>query len=87
MYDQTVYVGKVLEVDDSDDYITFYQHSGNIAGFTIFWMPKHNEEVWILFNDILCILPQPNNTKRGKRFDEAVTEVITERFSQWKEKH
>ena len=87
MYDQTVYVGKVLEVDDSDDYITFYQHSGNITGFTIFCMPKRNEEVWILFIGILCILQQPNSTKRGKRFDEAVVEVITERFSQWKGKH
>ena len=66
---------------------SLFINTGNIAGFTIFWMPKHNEEVWILFNDILCILPQPNNTKRGKRFDEAVTEVITERFSQWKGKH
>ena len=47
VYDRTVYAWKVLEVDDSDAYITFYQHSGNITGLTVFLMPKRNDELWI----------------------------------------
>ena len=47
VYDRTISVGKVLEVDDSDVYITFYQHSGNITGFTVFHMPKHSIEMWM----------------------------------------
>ena len=47
VYDRTVYAWKVLEVDDSDVYITFYQHSGNITGLTVFLMPKRNDELWI----------------------------------------
>ena len=47
VYDQTISVRKVLEADDSDVYITFYQHGGNITGFTLFHMPKHSIEMWM----------------------------------------
>ena len=76
MYDRTVYVGKVLEVNDSDAHITFYQHSRNITGLIVFRMPKCNDEVWITINDILCVLPQPNDTKRGKRLEEAERKIL-----------
>ena len=87
VYDQHVYIGKVIHVDDSDAHITFYQHSGDITSTTVFRFPKCKDEVWVSLEDIICILPEPNDTKRGKKFDEAVTEAIAQRFSQWKGKH
>ena len=83
VYDRTVYVGKVLEVNDSDAHITFYQHSRNITGLIVFRMPKCNDEVWITFNDILCVLPQPNDTKRGKRLEEAERKILNLWFFCW----
>ena len=81
---QHVYIRKVIDVDDSDAHITFYQHSGDITSTTVFHFPKHKDEVWVSLEDIICILPKPNDTKHGKKFDKAVIEAIAQRFSQWK---
>ena len=87
VYDQHVYIGKVIEVDDSDAHITFYQHSGDVTSTAVFRFPKRKDHVWVSLKDIICILPEPNDNKRGKKFDEAVIEAIAQRFSQWKGKH
>ena len=76
VYDRAVYVGRVIDMDDSDAHITFYQHNGGITHTTVFRVPNRKDEVWVAHEDILCILPVPNDTKRGKKFDQAVVEVI-----------
>ena len=87
IYNQAVYVGKITKIDEKDAYITFYEHNGDITKTTIFRMPKRKDQVWIRFHDIICVLPEPNDTKRGKKFDEVIVKVIKERFSQWKRKN
>ena len=67
VYDQHVYNGMVIDVDDSDAHITFYQHSGDITSTTVFRFPKRKDDVWVSLEDMICILPEPNDTKRGNK--------------------
>ena len=39
-YDRKVYTGKVLEIDDSDAKISFYEHAGTLSIASIFHEPK-----------------------------------------------
>ena len=72
VYDRKVYVGRAIEVDDSDANISFYKHSGEITKNSAFREPDIKDEVWVDFANIICILPEPSETKRGRKFDEAV---------------
>lgn len=86
IYDRAVYIGKVIDVDDTDAHISFYEHNGMITHTTVFRVPKRKDEIWISYRDILCILPEPVVTKRGIKFDEAIVDEIQHRFSDWKKK-
>ena len=39
-YDRKIYTGKVLEIDDSDAKISFYEHAGTLSIGLIFREPK-----------------------------------------------
>ena len=44
-YDRKVYIGKVLEIDDSDAKISFYEHAGTLSIGSIFREPKKRYEI------------------------------------------
>ena len=81
-----VYIGKVLE-DDSDAKISFYQRAGTLSISPIFRKPKKRDEIWVGFVNILCGVPVPAETKRGKKFEKFVLENVVEKFSVWKNKN
>ena len=86
-YDQKVYVGKVIEFDESEVHISFYKHNGSITNNTIFNKPKRKDEVWTPNDHILCVLPELKETKRGKKYDKTIVDVINQRFTEWKSEH
>ena len=87
VYDCKAYVGKVLEVDELDVHISFFAHKGDLSISTKFVIPKVPDEVWVAKENILCIVPRPNEDKRGKRarlvLDETVLETILKMLEAW----
>ena len=86
-HDQKVYVGKVIEFDESEVHISFYKHNGSITNNTIFNKPKRKDEVWTPNDHILCVLPELKETKRGKKYDKTKVDVINQRFTESKSEH
>ena len=86
MYDCKAYVGKVLEVDELDVYISFFVHKG-VSISTTFVIPKVLDEVWVPKENILCIFPRPKEDKRGKRarlvLDKTVLETTFKMVETW----
>ena len=64
-----MYVGRVIDMEDSDAHIRLYQYNGGITHTTVFHVANHKDKVWVAHEDVLCILPVPNDTKHGKKFD------------------
>ena len=62
-YDRKVDIGKVLEIDDSDPKISFYEHAGTLSTGPIFREPKKRDEIWVDFVNILYVLPVPTETE------------------------
>ena len=87
VYDCKVSVGKVLEVDKLDVHISFFVHKGDLSISSTFVIPKVPDEVWVAKENILCIVPRPNEDKRGKRarfvLDETVLETIFKMLKAW----
>ena len=84
VYDRKSYVGKVLvDVDDTDACISFLEHEGSISNNTIFREPNRKDELWVDFNHVLCVIPEPIVTKRGRKLAESVTSMINECFTVW----
>ena len=86
-YDRKVYIGKVLEIVDSDAKISFYEHAGTLSIGSIFREPKKRDKIWVDFVNILYVLPVPAETKRGKKFEKFMLENVMEKFSVWKNKN
>ena len=85
--DYVANVGKVLEVDELDVHISFLVQKGDLSISTTFVIPKVPDEVWVAKENILCIVPRPNEDKRGKRarlvLDETVLETILKMLETW----
>ena len=62
-YDRKVYIGKVLEIDDSDAKISFYEHVGTLSTGSVFREPKKRDEIWVDFVNILYVVPVPTETE------------------------
>ena len=62
-YDRKVYVDKVLEIDDSDAKISFYEYAGSLSIGSIFHEPKKSGEIWFDFINILYVVLVPTETK------------------------
>ena len=75
-----VYIGKVLEIDDSDAKISFYEHAGTIWIGSIFCEPKHRDKIWVDIVNILFVVLIPLETKCGKKFETFVLENVMENF-------
>ena len=84
VYDNRVYVGRVIEVDETDANITFFEHKGEISTSTVFPEPRHRDEVWVENINILCVVPEPTETKHGRKFDESIIATIREQMNVWK---
>ena len=67
VYDRKVYIGKMLEIDDSDAKISFYEHAGTLSIGRIFPEPRNWDEILVDFVNIMCFVPVPIETKRGKK--------------------
>ena len=77
----------MFEIDDSDAKISFYEDGGTLSVGSIFREPKKRDEIWVDFVNILCVVPVPAETKRGKKFENFVLENVMENFSVWKNKN
>ena len=84
VYDNRVYIGRVIEVDETDANITFFEHKGEISTSTVFREPRRRDEVWVENINILCVVPEPTETKRGRKFDESIIATIREQMNVWK---
>ena len=86
-YDRKVYIGKVLQINNSDAKISFYEHAGTLSTGSIFREPKKSDEIWVDFVNILYVLPVPAEIKQGKKFEKFMLENVMENFSVWKYKN
>ena len=65
--DKKVYVGKVLETDETDVHVSFLGHEESLSTSSSFKIPKNPDEVWAQKDHILCIIPEPTGGQKGKR--------------------
>ena len=82
--DKKVYIGKVIDVDQTDVNVSFLEHKGEISRKSIFVEPRRKDKIWNELKNLLCILPAPLETKRGKKFNEDILVNVNEHFSHWK---
>ena len=68
-----VYIGKVKDVDESDAFVSFLEHRGEVSNISTFVKPKSPDEVWVRRRDALCawrrlcVIPEPPSGYSGKR--------------------
>ena len=86
-YDRKVYIGKVLEIDDSDAKISFYENTGTLLIGSIFRELKKMDEICVDFVNILYVVPVPAETKRGEKLEKFVLENVMEKIFVWKNKN
>ena len=86
-YDRKVYIGNLLEINDSDAKISFYEHVGTLSIGSFFGEPNKRDETWVGFINILYIVPVPAGTKREKKFEKFVQENVMEKFPVCKNKN
>ena len=77
----------MLEIDNSDTKISFYDYTGTLSIGSTFCEPKKRDEIWVDFVNILYVVPVPAETKRGKKFEMFVLENVMEKFPAWKNKN
>lgn len=87
VYDDKVYIRKVHEVDDDDAYIFFLQHNGNLTRNTKFKLPKKDDDVWLPFDDVLCIIPEPLATKRALEICPEALDMVVKEFGNWQRRN
>ena len=57
-YDRKVYIGNVLEIDDSSAKVSFHEHAGTLSIGSIFHEPKKlkvENEIWADFVKVLAV--------------------------------
>ena len=77
----------MLEIDDSESKISFYQYVGTLSIGTIFHEPQKREEIWVDFVNLLYVFSVSAETRRRKKFKKFVLENMMEIFSAWKNKN
>ena len=77
----------MLEIDDSDAKISFYEHAGTLPIGSIFRDPPKRNETWADIVNILCVVPLPAETKPGNKFEKFVLENVIKKISVWKNKN
>ena len=80
-YDRKVFIGNVLEVDDFDTKISFYEHAVTLSIGSTFRESKKRDEIWVDVVNILYVVPVPAETKRGKEIEKIVLKNMMEKFS------
>ena len=86
-YDRKVYIGKVLEIDDSDVKMSFCEHAWTLSIGSICRGSPKRDEIRVDFVNILHVAPVPAETKRAKKFEKFVVENVMENVSVWKNKN
>lgn len=65
LYDEEIYVGRVVDCDDGQYEVTFMEHGSKIKD-CLKW-PKNEDKIWIEAKHIVCKVDEPIPTGRGKR--------------------
>ena len=76
----------MLEIDDSDVKISFYEYTGTLSIGSTFWEPKKKDEIWVNFVNIMHVVPVPAEIKREK-FGMFVLKNVMEKFPVWRNKN
>ena len=85
--DRKVYIGKVFEINNTDDKISCYERAGTLSIGSIFRETKKRHEIWVDFVNILYVVAVPAETKRGEKFEKFMLENVMEKFPVWKNKN
>ena len=82
MVNQRPYIGKVVEVDDGDVYISFMTpHLGEDHQY--FHWPGTVDRVWVEMKDVLCVVPEPTPNKRGFTLPSSYRNSALDLYSTW----
>ena len=68
-YGSQCYVGKVLDDDEEDTFITFMETKGRGANLAFCW-PKRSDDVWVEHKDVLETIDPPIQGKRHLKLTE-----------------
>ena len=84
-----VYNGKVTDVDESDAFVSFLEHRGEMSNISTFVEPKSPDEVWVRRRDLLCVILEPSSGYSGKRhrftLEKHVLDENLRCYCQWKQ--
>ena len=61
--DKKVYIGKVIDVDQTDINVNVLKHKGEISRNSAFVEPRKKDEILVELRNLSCILPVPLETK------------------------
>ena len=91
-YDRKVYIGNVLEIDNSSAKVSFHEHAGTLSISSIFHEPKKlkvENEIWVDFVNVLAVnvLNGSSETNREKKIEHFVLENVMGKFYAWKNKN
>ena len=77
-----VYIGKIVEVDEHDVFITFMEASTT----STFKWPKYEDSVWVAKGLVLSVLPAPEKvgkSGRSSRFNPDALQAVIQKFDAW----
>ena len=58
--------------------MSFLEHWGDLSPTSFFRIPKRRDEIWVNLEDVLSIVPRPEEKGSGKRVALALNENILE---------
>ena len=83
--DRKPYIGKVLAVDGDDVHIDFMKPNVKDNALPqIFQWPGRRDDVWVKSTEVLCVVCEPEKTKRGYKFIADTCQNICTRYFTWK---
>ena len=82
--EKAVYIGLVNDMDEEEAEIHFLRHNGKLHRQSKFKEPRVVDDVWVSLTDILCIIPEPNATKRNMlEICPEVLDSVLKKFEDW----
>ena len=82
-----VYIGKIVEVDEHDVFITFMEASTTDLTITsTFKWPKYEYIVWVAKGLVLSVLPPPEKVGKSGisfRFNPDVLQAVIQKYDAW----
>ena len=82
-----VYIGRIVEVDEHDVFITFMEASTtHLTTTSTFKWPKYEDSVWVAKGLVLSVFPAPEKVGKSGRsfgFNPDVLQAVIQKFDAW----